>query len=192
MERIEITRDYLPTADINQGTTYPILQQRCHCGKRIGSKQREIEFRIGQKMDALEDSNLSKADKQAMARCETFKEMGFTRSCCLTMLTLYPFFPFNDYEGMHCIVDCTSTKNDDETKENDYLNSGSKTVPYELFPIKKNDIGFDMDAYAQKIYEIVTGNKPKSRESYPTFPLFNAKRVKYPEIDSQYLPPEFA
>lgn len=191
MSGIKITKDYLPTADINQGTTYPILQQRCHCGKRIGCKQREIEFRIGQKMDDLL-SIPSKADRQAIARSETFREMGFTRSCCLTMLTLYPFFPFNDYEGMHCIVDCTSTKNDDETKENDYLNSGSKTVPYELFPVKKDNIGFDMDAYAQKIHEIVTGSKPKSKESYPTFPMFNPKRVKYPEIDPQYLPPDFA
>jgi len=191
MAHVKITKDYLPEALINQGTTYPILQQRCHCGKRIGSKQREIEFRIGQKLEELENSELTKCDKQAIARRETFKEMGYTRSCCLTMLTLYPFFPINDYEGMQCIIDCTNVRYDDETKENNYLHTGSKTVPYEIFPVTKGVIGFDMDAYAQKIYETVTGNKPKSGESFPTFPMFNAKRSKYPEINSQYLPPEF-
>lgn len=188
-ERIKITKDFLPECEINQGTTFPILPIRCHCGNRIGCRQREIEFRIGIKLEELK--HLSHIDRFAQARRETFKDMGFTRICCLTSVTLYMFYPIHDSEGMNCIIDCTSLKNNDGTVENNYLQTNSKKVPFELISLKKSTVGFNMSEYSKKIYKITTSIEPSSDKVYATFPMLNTKRIPYPDIETQYQAPKF-
>lgn len=195
--------DFLPTCNINQGTTYPILPIRCHCGKRVAANQRKIESSIGKKLRKLETENLSEIDRAAIARRETFKELGYIRTCCLLVLTLYPFLPFNDVEGMECIVDCTVQK-DDNNVENNYLGYNTKNIPFEMFPVKKDNIGFDMDKYCQNLYNIVNENSVTSQKLqskikgsgetvYPKFAMLNPKRERYPrtEADELNAPPQF-
>lgn len=195
--------DFLPKCNINQGTTYPILPIRCHCGKRI--VQRVIESCIGKKLRELENENISEIEKTAIARRESFKELGFIRSCCLTSVTLYPFYPFNDVEGMECVVDCTAKTDKDTKIENSYMSYNTKSVPYEMFPVKKDDIGFNMDAYCEALYNIVTENSINNKQKlnskikgsgetiYPKFAMMNAKRTRYPrtDFDESNAPPQF-
>jgi hypothetical protein len=189
--------DFLPTCNINQGTTYPILPVRCHCGKKFN--QRKIESNIGKRLRDLEDSGLNQIDCYAKARSEAFSEMGYTRTCCLTSLTLYPYYPFNDVEGQDCIVDCTIHAEQDNIVNN-YSSYKSKSVMFEFFPVKKDELGFDMDLYCRKLYTVVTGEvinksviKGSAETVYPKFPMLSGVRSDYPkvEIDPYNVPPIF-
>lgn len=190
--------DFLPTCKINQGTTYPILPIRCHCGKKFN--QRKIESNIGIRLRDLEDSDLNQIDRLAKARSEAFAEMGYVRSCCLDSLTLYAYYPFNDVEGMECVVDCT-IQGEQDNIVNNYVSYKTKKVPFEFFPMKKDELGFDMDKYCRQLHEVVTGEEIKktvikgSGETvFPKFPMLSAVRSNYPivEISEDNLPPQFS
>lgn len=185
---MEQYNDYEFEIEPNQGTMFPILPVRCHCGKRIGADQRKIESLIGDNLKVLENTNMSIIDKYASARIDAFQTMGYTRTCCLNSVTMYPFLTFNDVEGMECFIDCI--KHDDNNLENNFLPTNSKLVPFEILPKKKTDIGFDMDNYCQKLH-LISSNQPLYKEQkingkkveekmYPIFPKFNPKRRHYP------------
>lgn len=189
--------DFIPTCKINQGTTYPILPIRCHCGKKFN--QRKIESEIGVRLRELEDSELSQIDRYAKARTDSFTKMGYTRSCCLTSLTLYPFYPFNDVEGMECIVDCTIHAEQDNIVNN-YVGYNTKEVMFEFFPKKKDTLGFDLDNYCKRLHKIVTENdvektviKGSGETAFPKFPMLCGVRSSYPkvEISEDNIPPMF-
>ena len=99
-------KDYLPTANINQGTMYPILPEQCKCGKRIACYQRYIESFLGNELEKLENiENLN--EKQSKSRIALFEKTGIIKDCCIMSLTMYPFLTINDIEGHDAYVDTT-------------------------------------------------------------------------------------
>lgn len=196
-------RDFTPACKVNQGSLFPILPIRCHCGKRIGSKQRLIESEIGKNLELYQEEDISDSDKLSKARIKMLNDLGFVRTCCKLSLTMYSFLGFNDIEGKECNVDCTYLKEVNNTTENDYMGYNENKVPFEMFPLSNDNIGFDMDKYCIGIYSILTGKsksdierensgiKNSEEKTYPKFPMLNAKRTHYPMTKSEIMSPEF-
>lgn len=77
MEKVFFPRDFLPTANMFQGTMFPILPELCTCGRPIGMFQREIESSIGIKMEKIkkDNPNFTYCEILSRSRIETFKQV---------------------------------------------------------------------------------------------------------------------
>jgi hypothetical protein len=195
--------DFIPKCKVTQGTTFPLLPVKCHCGKRLGSKQRLIESEIGKNLRLYEDEDLSDSDKLSKARVKMLKDLNFVRTCCKLSITLYEFAPFNDIEGDDCIVDCTYVNETSGKSENDYMGYNETEVPSEFFPLSKTVIGFDMEKYCMMINSMVTlkpvndiklensSIKGNGETTYPKFPMLKAHRTHYPKLETDIDLPVF-
>lgn len=195
--------DFLPTCNINQGTTFPILPVRCDCGRRMGALQRKIEHLIGTNLRKYEHEDISDSDKLSKARIDMLNEMGFVKSCCKKVVTLYPFSLFNDIEGEECNVDCTYVDASSSQTSNHYMGYNETEIGMEFFPKSKKTLGFNEDLYCIQLYSIVTGIssediysanskvKGNGEKTYPKFPKLKAKRIHYPKTVTEHPVPEF-
>jgi hypothetical protein len=189
--------DFHHESNVNQGTMFPILQAYCSCGNRIGCFQRTIESEIGKEMIELsKDDSLNMYDIQSKARRNTFKKLGFRRDCCLLALTMYPFLTVNDIEGEDAYVDFTEKIVANTVATNHYIPLNIPNRPGEFFPVKRDDIGFDMGDYCRTIHEITFNSNQNNSNGYTgmnivTFPNIKTKTQTYPNLDLPYDPDDF-
>ena len=90
--------DFPVECDINQCTSFPILDKRCPCGQLLGYYQRAIESKIGIGL---------KTESLSQSRIKMISEFGITKDCCIRSLTMYQFCFFNDICGADSFVDVT-------------------------------------------------------------------------------------
>lgn len=181
--------DFHHTSNVNQGTMFPILQSYCACGKRIGCFQRTIESEIGKEMIELaKDGKLNQFEIRSAARRNSFARLGFRRDCCLLALTMIPCLTVNDIEGEDAYIDFTAQTNANTVGENQYLPYNYPNRPGEFFPVKRDDIGFDMDKYCRQLHSM-TFSDPKEAEyeklnpEFVTFPNIKTSTNTYPILD---------
>lgn len=190
-------KDFHHTSNVNQGTMFPILQAYCSCGKRIGCHQRTIESEIGKEMVELsKDETLNEFEIRSMARRNTFKKLGFRRDCCLLALTTNPFLTVHDIEGEDSYIDFTHKVSINTVKENQYLPSNHPNRPGEFFPVKRDDIGFNMDDYCRTLHAMTFTDPNESRNEYlnpdfVTFPNIKCITQTYPKLDLPYEADQF-
>lgn len=197
-------RDFTPEAVIYQGTMWPILPVRCTCSKRF--PQRNIERALGVELERLleENPDMPRVDRFAAARIKVFADLGYTRECCLLALTHYPFYTMNDIEGEDAYLDTTASNGTGKIPENVYLSYHSDEVPREFYPKTRGKLGFNMNAYCQKLHikTLETTNRKISssinattltgESSFPKFPFLAGVDVrKYPSITTTIPHPTF-
>lgn len=100
-------KDFPVECEINQGSSFPVLDKYCGCGQQLGYYQRLIENKIGTYLEKFDVPIEERNDLLSEARIHVFKELGITKDCCLRSLTMYNFMFFNDICGVDCYVDTT-------------------------------------------------------------------------------------
>ena len=191
-------QDFPIECQINQGTMFPILPVRCACGRRIGCFQREIENKIGVNLNNLSHIE-SRNERLAQARVMAFTDMGFVKSCCLLMLTTYPFLAVNDIEGDGAYTDLSSADGNKKGERNNYLSYGSVGVPAQFCPKTRGQLGFDMNRYCSQLNAVVNediwedNSEIYNNGTFPRFPFLAPSVTKPgPKLDTSHIePPTF-
>lgn len=120
---------------------WPQFDEYCPCGNRTGCLQRQ--FQKDEKDFLSQGMNLSDA------RIEIFKKLGITTMCCIRTLTYFPRNLICDSHG-NASVDITIGKGK-TVNENVRTGNNQAYIGWELLPKTKGKMGFDQNAYCQKL-----------------------------------------
>lgn len=183
--------DYPVETQIYHCTLYPLLADRCTCGKQYAVYQRLIESELGKSIEKYRKEGLSYSAVISRSRLDLFEKIGVKKDCCLRTLTCYHSLPFCDLKDKYSYVNFTDENFNSYNLENNNL-SNNMYAPYfspnffgsEFYLFDENTQPFDKDSYERYLYTLSVENSPKRtsitdiREDIPRFPNLIANYSK--------------
>lgn len=166
------------------------FDDRCSCGKQIAIHQRKFEKITKKHMDEGIPLNL--------ARIKAIKSLGIKKSCCLRDVTNFSKnFIFDTHMDAYTSISNNGYKDSGDNLKDQY---NPQYCSFEFLPMTNETLGFDMNAYLNKLNRISTPIYDKivptttPRQNYVSrFPKYiKTKTMNMPSVKCVEVPLEIS